>query len=154
MRVLLKVLLSAVAVHLIAGIPAASAQTAARNKCDDEMQMQALDQDEPRNWTDLYRLFKDFGSCDGGALGDRFSADVGQLFAEQWTHLDALNRLAANKGFERFVLRHIDTTIDENDLLVIAYYSKTRCPAAEKRLCGLIHTKAQATLDSLREESE
>jgi hypothetical protein len=118
------------------------------------MQMQVQEQPEPRQWGELYRLFKEFSSCDAGAIGERLSADVGDLFSTQWTHLDVLDRLTANKAFERFVLRHIDTTIDENDLLTIAYYSKVHCPSAQKRICALIRARATAALDSQREGSE
>jgi hypothetical protein len=155
MRGLLKVLLTAIALQLIAGIPRASAQAASRNKCDEEAQMKSFSQEEPKSWTELYRLFKDFGACDAAGTSNRFSADVGRLFVNQWEQLEALNRLTiANKAFEQFVLRHLDTTIDENDLLVIADTSKTHCPAGQRRLCSLVHTKAQSTLDKLRDESE
>ncbi len=116
--------------------------------------MQALKHSEPKGWPELYQLFKDYGACDGGAVSDRFSADVGGLFLGQWTHLATLNHLTANKAFERFVIHHIDTTIDEDDLLGILELSKSHCPADEKRLCTLIHTKTQNTLDDQREGSE
>jgi hypothetical protein len=154
MRVILKVALTGLALAMLVGFPAASANAAPQKKCDEETSMQALDHSEPRDWPELYRLFKDYGACDGGALGERFSADVGGLFLDQWEHLATLNRLAANKSFERFVIHHIDTTIDEDDLLNILELSKSHCPAAEKRLCTLIHAKALNTLDDQREGSE
>lgn len=153
MRVHFTVLQGA-ALLLLAYIPAASAQTASQNKCDEETQIQAREQNGPKSWIELYHLFKDFGPCDGGSLADRFSADVAELFSEHWSDLGELNHLAANKAFEQFVLRHIDTTIDEDDLLAIANSSKVRCPAADKRICGLIHAKAQESLDNLRDMNE
>ena len=154
MRAILKVAFTGLALALFVGLPAAPAKAAPQNECDEGTQRQALGHSEPRDWPELYQLFKDYGACDDGAMGDRFSADVSGLFLGQWTHLAILNHLAANKAFERFVIHHIDTTIDEDDLLGILELSKTHCPTAEKRLCALIHTKTQNTLDDQREGSE
>ncbi len=149
-----KVALPGLAMAVCIGFTAAPAKAASQKKCDENAQRQALNHSEPKDWPGLYELFKDYGACDGGAVSDRFSADVGGLFLEQWAHLATLNRLASSKAFERFVIHHIDPTIDENDLLGILELSKSHCPAAEKRLCTLIHTKTQNTLDDQREGSE
>jgi hypothetical protein len=155
MRAVLKLLYLAVAFQLAVGIPAASARAGSQANCDKKLEKQAHDQPEPKDWNGLYRLFKQFGACDDGIIGERFSADVAHLFSTQWTHLDALSHLAAgDKTFEQFVLRHIDTTLDEDDLLHIADNSKSRCPAGQKRICGLVHARAQESLDKQREESE
>jgi hypothetical protein len=83
------------------------------------------------------------------------SSDVAQLFSKQWTHLDALGRLAsADNAFERFVLRHIDKSLDEDELLFIADNSKSHCPEGEKRICSLVHARAQDSLDAQRDASE
>lgn len=154
MRASLKVALTGLALAVFVGLPAISAKAAPQRKCDEGTSKQALDHSEPRDWNELYQLFQNYGACDDGAVADRFSADVGGLLLAQWTRIATLNRLAANKAFERFVIHHIDTTIDEDDLLGILELSKSHCPAAEKRLCTLIHTKTQNTLDDQREGSE
>jgi hypothetical protein len=155
MRLALKMLLLAVAFHPAAAIPAASAGPGSQVNCDAKLEEQAHGQPEPNDWTALYRLFKQFGACDEGAIGERFSADVAHLFSTQWSHLDTLNHLAAaDKAFEQFVLRHIDTTLDEDDLLHLTGNSKSRCPAGQNRICSLIHERAQESLDKQREMSE
>lgn len=155
MPLILKVLIVAVVISLVAGISAASAPAAAQRNCDEKLEKQAHEQPEPRDWNGLYRLFRQFGACDSGAIGERFSADVAQLFSKQWAHLDTLSHFAAaDKSFERFVLHHIDTTLDEDDLLHIADNSKLHCPTGENRICGLIHAKARESLDKLRDVSE
>jgi hypothetical protein len=155
MRLVLKVLLPALAFNLAAGISTATARAPSQQNCDEKLEKRAHDQPEPKDWNGLYRIFKQFGACDDGVIGERFSADVAQLFAKQWTHLDALNRLAAaDKLFEQFVLRHIDTTLDEDDLLHITDNSKSRCPAGQQRICSLVHARAQESLDKQREMSE
>ena len=155
MRFILKVLLVAIAINVVAGILATSARARSQRNCDKKLERRSLDQPEPKDWGRLYHLFKQFGVCDDGAITERFSEDVAQLFSKQWTHLDTLSRLAAvDKAFEQFVLRHIDTTLDENELLVIAENSKWRCRAGENRICSLVHAKAQDSLDMLRNVSE
>ena len=154
MRASLKVAFTGLVLASFVGFPAAPANASPQKKCDERTQKLVLDRSEPKDWPELYRLFQDYGVCDGGAVGDRFSADIGGLFLNQWPQIETLNRLTANKAFERFVIHHIDTTIDENDLLGILELSKSHCPVAEKRLCTLIHTKTQNTLDDQREGSE
>ena len=154
MRLILKLVLLVVAFHLAAAIPA-SAGPGQQVNCDQKLERQARNQPEPQDWNGLYRLFKQFGACDDGAIGERFSADVAHLFSVQWNHLDTLNRLASSsKAFEQFVLRHIDTTLDEDDLLHLTDNSKSRCPAGQNRICKLIHARAQESLDKQREMSE
>lgn len=114
------------------------------------MQEQELNHAEPKNWGSLYRLFRQFGGCDDGALGEGFSEDVAQLLSKQWAHIDALGRLTtADRAFERFVLHHIDATLSEDELKIIANNSRSRCPVGEKHLCQLILTRAQNSLDEL-----
>ncbi len=120
-----------------------------------KLNKQSLAQHRPVDWDSLYRQFKQFGACDDGAIGEEFSEEVAQLFSTQWAHLEKLSRLAAaDKTFERFVLRHIDATLDENELLVIVDNSKLHCRAGDRRICGLVHARAQESLDALRNVSE
>jgi len=155
MRLSFKVFLAALAILLAAGILAAPARAGAQGSCDKKLESQWLNQPEPKTWEDLYRLFKQFGACDGGAIGDRFSRDVAQLFLKQWNQLDTLGRLAvADKAFEQFVLRHIDKSLDEEELLAISDNSKSHCPTVEKRLCSLARDRAQKGLDAQRDDVE
>ena len=132
MRFIFKVLLPAAIITMISAIPAASANAGPQRNCDKRMEKQTLDQPEPKDWDSLYRLFKQFGACDNGATSDRFSRDVAQVLSKQWNHLDALSRLAAaDRAFEQFILRHIDTSLDEDELLSIADNSKSHCPPGE-----------------------
>lgn len=128
----------------------ASARASAQNHCD-EKQEQWLHQADPKSWSELYRLFNDFGQCDDGAIGEGFSEDVAQLLLKQWTHLDALNHLmVSDKSFGKFVLRHVDATLDEHELKAIADNSRSHCPVGEAQLCHSIGIEAQRRLEELR----
>ena len=155
MRLILKVLVASIAMNMVARILATSAKARTQKDCDETRERQALQQPEPKNWDSLYRLFKQFGECDDGAMGEGFSEDVAQLLSKQWAHLDALSRLTtADKTFERFVLRHVDATLSDNELKGIANNSRLHCPTGEKRLCQLVRTRAQRAIDELRKYSK
>jgi len=154
MRIILRVLLAAIAVNIAVGILAASATAGAQQDCA-KAEQQVIQGAGPKNWASLHLLFRRFGDCDDGAIGEGFSEDVAQLLSRQWSHLDALSRLtASDKAFERFVLRHIDATLSDDDLKVIANNSRLHCPTGEKRFCKLVQAKAQSSLDELRTNSK
>jgi hypothetical protein len=76
---------------------------------------------------------------------------VAQLFLKQWAHLGVLNCLvASDKSFGKFVLRHIDATLEEDELKSIADNVKTRCPTGEAPLCHSVNAEADRSLNELR----
>jgi hypothetical protein len=44
--------------------------------------------------------------------------------------------------------------MDESELLIIVDEAGSRCPPGERRVCGLIHARAQESLDVLRDIGE
>ena len=128
----------------------ASARASTQDHCD-EKQDQWLHQAEPKTWGSLYRLFGQFGQYDDGEIAEGVSEDVAQLFLKQWTHLDTLNHLiTSDKSFEKFVFRHIDATLSEDELRTIAHNSRAHCPTGEARLCHSVGIEADRSLNELR----
>jgi hypothetical protein len=155
MRIILKVLAATIAVNIVAGVLATPTKAGTQKGCDGTKERQALQQAEPKDWGSLYRLFKQFGGCDDGAIGEGFSEDVAQLFSKQWAHLDALSRFTTtDKTFEQFVLRHIDATLSDDELRAVGNNARLHCPTGEKRLCQLIRARVQSSLDELRKYSK
>jgi hypothetical protein len=127
-----------------------SAKPSSQDHCD-QKQDQWFHQRDPKTWNELYRLFKGFGQCDDGAIGEGFSDDVAQLFLKQWPHLDVLNHLMiSDEAFKKFVLLHIDATLAEEELKGIEKNAATRCPKWAAQLCHSIGTEAQQSLKELR----
>jgi hypothetical protein len=154
MRLIPKVLLGALIINTVAGILATSTSAGAQQDCG-RAEKQVIQGAEPKNWDSLYGLFKRFGDCDDGAIGEGFSEDVAQLFLRQWAHLDTLSRLtASDKPFERFVLRHVDATLSDDELKAIANNSRLHCPIGEKRLCQLVRARVQSSLEELHNYSK
>jgi hypothetical protein len=141
---------AAVITTLLAFPIRASAGASTQDHCD-EKQDQWFHQVDPKTWGGLYRLFGEFGQCDDGAIGEGFSEDVAQLFLKQWTHLDALSHfMASDKPFKKFVLQHIDATLDENELKAIDDNSRSHCPPGEAKLCRSIGIQTRQSLEELR----
>jgi hypothetical protein len=147
MRFIPKVLLAMMTTSMLVGILATAAKAGAGQDCG-KAEKRELQGNEPKDWDSLYRLFKQFGDCDDGAIGEGFSEDVAQLFTKQWAHLDVLRSLAASdRAFEQFVLRHIDGTLSDDELRVIGSNSKLHCPSGQKRFCRLVQARVEGALD-------
>jgi hypothetical protein len=91
------------------------------------------------DWQGVYRSFKRFESCDHGKLAEEYSYAISSLLAHHWEQVDVLLGLAAaDQEFKRFVLRHIDENIPEEEAQVIISNSRERCPNEGKWLCQAI----------------
>lgn len=124
---------------------AGRAEAASHKACTEDEEKHALDEaDRLKDWNDVYRSFKRYGLCDDGAIAEGYSDTVGRLLATDWQHLNLLYRLTTTDGsFKRFVLRHIDETIPDDELKTIATNAKLRCPSGKKPFCNVIAAKAQ-----------
>jgi hypothetical protein len=126
-----------------------ASQLRAQDRCD-EKQDQWFHQKNPSTWRALYGLFEQFGGCDDGAIAEGFSDDVAELLLKQWAHLDTLNRLmTSDTRFKKFVLRHIDSTLDEDQLKEIKKNATAHCPARGTRLCASIRIETQRALQQV-----
>jgi hypothetical protein len=91
------------------------------------------------DWQGVYRSFKRFESCDHGKVAEEYSYAISRLLAHHWEQVDVLLGLAAgDQDFKRFVLRHIDENIPEEEAQVIISNSRERCPSEGKWLCQAI----------------
>lgn len=136
-------------IFLLACLLAAPANAKPQDHCE-EKQSQWFHQAHPKTWIALHNLFREFGDCDDGAIAEGFSEDVAQLFLKEWMHLDVLNTLiASDVPFKKFVLRHIDATLDQDELNGIAENAKSHCPLWGAQLCRSVGTAAQRSLAQL-----
>jgi len=99
--------------------------------------------DKAKNWDELYKSYKLYRHCDDGAIGEGFSESVTTLLANSWSKITKLNKIVQkDKGFEVFVLKHIDETVPEERLGRIATLAANECPSSTKKLCGKIYAVA------------
>lgn len=98
------------------------------------------------SWTKLERAHKQYGHCDDGSIAQGHSEAVARLLVDHWSTLALLAELAQrDPAFKRFVLRHIDATLDTDDLDKIGTLAAAQCPPGSTPLCReLLHTAARA----------
>lgn len=100
-----------------------------------------------RSWDALYRSFKKFGHCDDGAIAEGYSESVARILADRWNSLPRFAELAGkNAAFRAFVIRHVDATLNTDDLEKIKANASTRCPANLRRTCNDLAKQADHAL--------
>ena len=90
-----------------------------------------------RRGNSVHRFYKQFSQCDDGGVAEGVSEAVAKLLANQWDSVGELVKLGSkDKGFEDFVVRHVDETIDwDRDAPRIHENARLHCPANSRRLC-------------------
>lgn len=95
-------------------------------------------------WTKVDRAFKKYGHCDDGSIAEGFSEAVARLLVDHWNTLPTLAQLAkTDPGLGRFIVRHIDTTLNTDDLENIRDLSSSSCPAGSAALCTALHRASE-----------
>jgi hypothetical protein len=116
-----------------------TAATASEKKpCTDEEAKRAdSETDALKTWNSVYSFYKQFSQCDDGGVAEGISEAVAKKLANQWDSVGELVKLGSkDKGFEDFVVRHVDETIDwDRDAPKIHENAKLHCPANSRRLC-------------------
>lgn len=122
----------------------AFASDASKKPCTkSEAMLAEKEVDSLSDWDHVYRSYRKFSHCDDGAIGEGYSDAVGKLLANDWGQLNGLLALTkTDKGFQRFVLKHIDETLPGDTLLKISTNARSSCSAGAQRLCGLIASAA------------
>jgi len=106
-----------------------------------------------KTWSDLHLWYVRYPQCDDGYFAEGLSDFVVATLAKHWDTLALLKaEIEKDKSFEKFVLKHIDATTDENDLAAIAKNAKAKCPPSLLPLCMKIEKKVQGALGKAKEE--
>ena len=114
---------------------------AQKKPCSQKEAMQAeTATDSLKTWNSVYRFFKQFSHCDDGSIAEGVSDAVAKLLANSWDSVDKFVKLASSdRGFENFVIRHVDETIDwSHDAPLIHENARLRCPSDSARLCKIL----------------
>jgi hypothetical protein len=93
--------------------------------------------DNAGSWNDLYKIYRNIGYCDDGALAEGLDDKVAKFLAWSWRDLDYLATLSTrDKGFRRFVLLHISATADQNDMKELRDNADRHCPKIRTRFAA------------------
>jgi hypothetical protein len=118
---------------LVAGVAFGQSRPCSR----DETIRAEIATDKLKTLDSVYRFYTQFSRCDDGSIGEGISDAVAKLLANRWDRFREFVKLACNdKAFEKFVLRHVDETIDwTHDAARIHENATRHCPSNSARLC-------------------
>jgi hypothetical protein len=110
---------------------------ASKHPCTIANGRRALEEaDSLGTWDALYASYKKFGHCDEGAIGEGYSESVARILADHWSSLPRFDQLAGEDApFREFVIRHLDATLNAQDVERIRAKATTHCPPGLRKTC-------------------
>jgi len=100
-----------------------------------------------RSWDSLHNSYKRYKQCDDGDIAEGYSESVARILVDHWSTLSRLATLARRDArFRRFVLGHVDASLDGDDLKKITANANTRCPSGLSALCADLAKSADEAL--------
>lgn len=133
---------------IVAGCAQARPQPAQVPVCQ-PAQAEAADAmvDKLDDWAAVDRFFAAYRQCDDGSIAEGSSEAMAHLLASRWDTLPKLQALIQREpDLRAFVLRHVNSTLDTNDLDKINHNASTSCPADASSLCADMHHAAEQAL--------
>ncbi|SRR6266403_4901305 len=117
---------------------------AQQTRCSDSGAQRAETEAETlRRWDDLYKSYTLYRQCDDGAIGEGYSESVARILVDHWKTLPRLAHLASKDAdFRRFVLKHVDETLNLEDVKRIRANAENRCPIGLRDLCHDLRKQA------------
>jgi hypothetical protein len=100
--------------------------------------------DALNSWNRIHEWYKDYRQCDDGAPAEGVSEAVARNLVDRWETLPRLGELTKDIGFRGFVLKHVDETLNDDDLKKISANAVKRCPANLRSLCRQLKIQAEA----------
>jgi hypothetical protein len=125
------------AVGVVAAIALAWMPVAYGKTCT-EQEVIAADEaiDHLDTWSKVNEMSSQYAHCDEGEIAEGNSEAVARLLVNHWRTLPQLGVLIRHDpSLKDFVLRHINTTLDTDDLSRIATLSRSSCPTGMRSLC-------------------
>jgi hypothetical protein len=135
-------------IGLIVTVLLAGSGYAQKYTCSESQGRAALDEAVTlRSWDALYKSYKSYRHCDDGAIGEGYSESVARILVDHWSTLSRLAQLGNKDAeFRAFVVRHIDATLNMDDVEKIKTRAKAQCPNALRTLCSDLAKHADSAL--------
>jgi len=133
-------------IFIFIGFLASSGNLQAQKQCtDSEARSAEAEASSLSTWDALHASYQRYAQCDDAAIAEGYSATVAHLLADEWDQFDRLRQLmSSNKGFEKFVLRHIDDLMSQEQEKAIRQDASNQCPANGKSICHSIVKRLNA----------
>ena len=94
-------------------------------------------------WEAIDHNFRKFGHCDDGSIAEGNSEAVARLLVDKWKTLPQLAALIKrHPTLKSYVLRHLDTTLNTDDLTRIVDLADSSCPQGQQPLCSSLKAAA------------
>jgi hypothetical protein len=120
---------------------------AQKHQCTEGEGRAALEAVTLHSWDALYKSYKSYRLCDDGAIGEGYSESVARILSDHWNTLPRLSQLAGNDAdFRPFVIRHLDATLNMDDVQKIKKSARAQCPRGLRTLCGDLARQADSAL--------
>lgn len=101
-------------------------------------------------WDALYGQFKRYTpKCDDGYFAEYFSDRVVSLLNDWNKAWEGFLLMKKDPAFQAFVLQHIDATIPEKNIKILAQDARERCPKNEQALCKGLANQADRALKEI-----
>lgn len=101
--------------------------------------------DSLHSWPSMFKAYQSYEKCDDGAIAEGFSDAVVHLLVTHWASLHQAQLLfAKDSAFQEFVVRHVDSTADGDELSRVHRLAVNQCPRSAKKFCGQL-AKAAST---------
>jgi hypothetical protein len=119
-----------------------------KHPCTEVEARRALTQsDTLRRWGALHASFNHYRHCDDGGVGEGYSESVARILVDHWNTLPQLAQLEEKDAeFRAFVLKHVDATLNMDDVAKIKKNAKTRCPTGLRTICNELAKQADTAL--------
>jgi hypothetical protein len=104
------------------------------------------------SWDRIYQWYATYHQCDDGGIAEGVSEGVTRNMVDRWQALPQMAQFAGKTpNFRRFVLKHIDATLNPDDLKKIGDNATSRCPAGLLALCKDISKQSGDALQEQRD---
>lgn len=102
-----------------------------------------LNVDNLSSWSEVNNYFSHYQQCDDGDIAEGSSEAVIRLLVDKWDTLSELGKLTSgDPEFKKWMLKHINATLDTDDLFKVVKFASSKCPRANGPLCKEIATAA------------
>jgi len=99
------------------------------------------------SWPAVARFYRHYRACDDGGIAAGSADAIAKLLGNHWNRVGQLAALERRTpGLSRFVVAHLNSTLDTGDLERIAAHARRSCPAGMARFCRRVRTAATAAL--------
>lgn len=103
--------------------------------------------DSLTSWQAIQQNSVKYGYCDDASIAEGNSEAVARMLVDKWEEVGTLQLLISHDdSFKKYVLTHINSTLDTEDLELVVKQSSKECPTKIRSLCSELELSAQKAL--------